>query len=183
MDIIEIDQNLNEIILRLKEKEFVKYLIARLFESSLEFKIDGIEKSDLKNIDKKPGIYLFYILNEKKSNEFEKWFTKIWNTNSLKKIQHSPVIIKERISKKDYNEKWIELYIGKSKNIHKRIEEHIFLEGSKSTYALKLKSRNFSNLIFKINWLVLEDLTQSNVILNILESEIRNQLLPIIGKQ
>jgi len=83
-----------------------------------------------------PGIYLFHIkptviIN---NNNIEK----IWMSNGV--IKFSPNIILKRVKFEKIN-KWYPLYIGKTENLLKRINEHCFQDLDKTTYSMKLRHR------------------------------------------
>ena len=75
------------------------------------------------------------------------------------------------------------IYIGKSKNISKRVYEHIFLELNKKTFAMKLFAReNLIDEIFRLSAIRIE-IKNYDAIIPIVESELRNRFNPLIGRQ
>lgn len=79
---------------------------------------------------------------------------------------------------------WIPLYIGKSKNISKRLQEHVFSKDMNAkTYALKLSHRkNLMGKSFRITAIEV-NVKNYDLILPVLESTLRNRINPIIGRQ
>jgi hypothetical protein len=90
------------------------------------------------------GIYFIEIKNCNRHTSFDSWvneFRTDWTNDKYKKW-FVPNPKKFRIGKHSELTNWIPLHIGKSKNISKRLHEHIFLGLDQPTYALKLKSRD-----------------------------------------
>ncbi|WP_157970322.1 hypothetical protein [Albibacterium indicum] len=78
---------------------------------------------------------------------------------------------------------WIPLYIGKSRNIASRIHGHIFRELDKTTFAMKLKSReNLYGQRFRISYIKL-DVNNYDMLVPYVERRLRNKINPIVGKQ
>lgn len=146
-----------------------------------EFKIKDAVNVPFKELKYK-GIYLFEIKNNFKFETFEEWvreFQKRWEI----KYSFTPNIVKKRIAKHNVLKEWIPLYIGKSKNVGSRINEHIFKEMKKPTFALKLDSRkNMRDETFKIKTIKL-DVVNYDTILPIVESGLREIIHPIVGRQ
>lgn len=157
------------------------------FMDICEFKIlQSKEKIPFDNLNYK-GIYMIEIKNCETFDSFEDWilnFRQIWlGENNCFEKKSTPSIKKKRIKYHYTLESWIPLYIGKSKNIKNRIYEHIFKELEKSTFALKLAAReNLKNEIFRLKTIRVE-VENYDLILPILENELRNKFNPIIGRQ
>jgi len=78
---------------------------------------------------------------------------------------------------------WIPLYIGKSKRIEGRVHEHIFKELHKTTFALKLNARdNLKDETFRLSTIKYNAI-HYNIIMPIIESQQRNKINPLIGRQ
>lgn len=78
---------------------------------------------------------------------------------------------------------WMPVYLGKSKNVARRVLEHINLPLEKTTFALKLKARPAMALrAFRFHALELK-VENYDIIAPALESALRNRLHPLIGKQ
>jgi len=134
---------------------------------------------------KYPGIYLLEIKNNEKFNSFESWVTDFkekWEDEKYLKC-FTPNLKKKRIEKHTELKEWIPIYIGKSKKIEGRIHEHIFKELNKTTFALKLNAReNIENERFRLKTIKCE-VDNYNLIVPSIESQLRNKINPLIGKQ
>ncbi len=132
-----------------------------------------------------PGIYFIHIKNNALHQTFESWakeFVASW-THEQYKGKFVPNPKKIRIKQHLKLKSWIPLYIGKSKNISKRISEHIHLEMDQKTYALKLKHRDhLKNDRFKISTIQV-DVQNYDWIMPVLEQALRDKYNPIIGRQ
>jgi len=132
-----------------------------------------------------PGIYFFEIKNMNQSTDVSGWmqeFGAAWQHPDYH-MQWVPGIKKGRIKKHLSIGEWVPLYIGKSRNVGNRINEHILKELTKTTFAMKLKARkNLYGTKFKVNGLKL-DVKNYDVIAPYLENLLRNQWNPIVGKQ
>ena len=74
------------------------------------------------------GLYLIEIKNDHKSPSIENWlenFKYKWE-NEKHSIKSTPRIIKKRVKELKTLNEWIPIYIGKSKSISKRVNEHIY---------------------------------------------------------
>ena len=132
-----------------------------------------------------PGIYFIEIKNCNSFNDFKAWasdFTEKWmDEKYLRKFVANPK--KGRINQHKELSDWIPLYLGKSKNISKRVFEHVFLGLDKPTFALKLASRsNLNNHRFRLSCIEVR-VENYDTIMPILEKSLRNRLNPIIGRQ
>ncbi|MGY5353582.1 hypothetical protein [Wenyingzhuangia sp. IMCC45467] len=130
-----------------------------------------------------PGIYLIEIFFDKEKITFENWvenFTCKWQD---KTFFNRPQIRKKSIQNIKQNGNWIPFYIGKSKTIGKRVNEHLFMKNEKRTYALKLFDKDFlKNEKFRISTIKIK-VENYDQILPYIESQMREKLNPIIGKQ
>jgi len=132
-----------------------------------------------------PGLYLFDIRSEEQGGKVKKWmdeFTDLWRSEAYH-LQWTPGI--KNIRKRAHTEidDWVPLYIGKSKNVGNRINEHILKELKKTTFAMKLKARkNLYGRTFRIKVLKM-DVENYDVLVPHLELLLRNILNPIVGKQ
>lgn len=181
MDIIKnIDNELNKQFEKLTE--IVKDLN---FVEIVEFKLEeAAEKILWKNINY-AGIYLLEIKNNESFDSFQKWvdhFKNEWE-NDLYLKQFTPNLKKIRIRAHKELATWMPLYIGKSKNIKIRIHEHIFKDLEKTTFALKLMARkNLKQEIFRLKTIKIE-VENYDAIVPRIETQLRNRINPIIGKQ
>jgi translation elongation factor EF-G len=145
--------------------------------------------SETKKIEGIPntfGIYLFQI--KPKQDISWKEFEKLWKLDQ-KNLVKTPQLI---IDKNKHNKagEWHPLYIGKSEKLIDRISEHCYQGADKTTYSLKLSHRKslLSNAEISYNYYSVGTEKEYNkavlqfVITN-LESEIRKEIKPWIGKQ
>jgi hypothetical protein len=95
----------------------------------------------------------------------------------------TPTIKKKRIAAHGQLEEWIPIYLGKSKKISDRIGGHLCLDMDKRTFALKLLSRtNLVGETFRLNIINLNT-ENYDIVAPIVESELRNRINPLIGRQ
>ena len=176
MNIEAIDEKISEQI------SFLKNEIPNLkFETYFEFKILDAQKSFIKEELNFQGIYLIEINNN--LLPFEKWIKKFKINWESKTFHNRPRLRKKSIDNLKIKDSWIPLYIGKSKRIGDRVFEHLFLENKKSTYALKLSSKEFlKNEVIRIKTINI-DVKNYDQIVPYIESELRNEINPIIGRQ
>jgi hypothetical protein len=82
------------------------------------------------------------------------------------------------------SEDMIPLYLGKSERVADRVIQHIDIDGSKSTYALKLRAREdlLRVVEMRVNCLPLPVTKDSYFLVARLETLLRNEFMPIIGK-
>ncbi|MBN1698632.1 MAG: hypothetical protein JW881_14045 [Spirochaetales bacterium] len=183
-EIEKLDKRLTTIINKLKNGMIIDEIIKQLNDSNpIEFTAASNENV-FEKFSEKAGIYLFEIKNSSKKKTIKDWFEELWNTTDIKNFQHSPAIIKKRIADKKEKE-WIELYLGKSKNVYKRILEHYNLEADKKTFGLKLRARGvkLKKQKFRVKWFYFGDIEEYITISTIIESCVRNKLKPITGRQ
>ena len=131
------------------------------------------------------GIYLIEIKNDGNSDSFRTWvenFKSKWEDEKYLRC-FTPNLKKKRIVKHSELSEWIPIYIGKSKRIEGRIHEHIFKELHKTTFALKLNAReNMENERFRLKTIKCE-VENYNMIIPAIETQLRNRINPLIGKQ
>ena len=165
-----------------KVKEIGKEL---QFEEVCKFQvkkeIEEIPWEDLKH----QGLYLIEVKNDKKHSEFKDWlndFRAKWEDEKyLKKF--TPNFKKKRINSHSELKEWIPLYLGKSRNIRTRLKSHIFKELHKPTFAMKLLAReNLKDQVFRLSKIRL-DVKNYDTILPKVESQLRERINPLIGKQ
>lgn len=132
-----------------------------------------------------PGIYLFEIENTKNNTNVVQWmtnFTELWRDKKYH-MRWTPGIKNHRVNSHTKLDGWIPLYIGKSRNIAKRIESHVFKELQKTTFAMKLKAReNIYGITIRVSTINL-DVVHYDMIVPYIENRLRNKLNPIAGKQ
>ena len=155
------------------------------FELVAQFKIEEANEKIQWDQIQFPGIYLFEIKNDGKFASFEKWikdFKAKWeNEEYLKK--HTPNLRELSIKAHSHLADWVPMYIGKSRHVNKRIDEHINKELHKTTYALKLMARkNLKDNLFQLKTIKVS-VNNYDAIIPRIESQLRNQLNPVIGKQ
>lgn len=119
------------------------------------------------------------------ANDLDTWieeFRAEWEHVDFKK-RFTPNFKKKRIAKHSVLVEWMPLYLGKSKNIGKRVTGHINLGLSKSTFALKLKARpGMVNRRLRLHALAVP-VTNYDLIVGPLEKALRDHFHPLIGKQ
>ena len=110
-----------------------------------------------------------------------------WNIIGFEKY---PKIVKSRYEKAKTKDDWFTFYIGKSENIHSRVKEHLIHSPKNSTYGLKLKERKtfLTKNEIKVGFWSLPDMPTvdkaiKQFIITNLERELRDSMLPWIGKQ
>lgn len=180
--IINIQAELNSIF-----NEFKKPVLIHLLDSSIEVNFNK-EKIELNTNSKSIGLYLIQI--KPIDNEYFKNFKTNWLNE--KKSKFSPNLIQSRFE----NDKPITLnnlypfYLGKAENIQKRINEHFFHNIDNPTYSLKLKHKTdllksalFYYSYFEINMTDVQIKPSIQFIITNLESELRKEINPWIGKQ
>lgn len=161
-----------------------------------EFSFNDISSLDIAALSNNCGIYYIEINFNKKLNDFTnkekliKHVAEEWEKGSTGKC---PKINKERMqtrNKEDYkNETWVSFYLGKSKKLNERLEEHLTgAEKGFNTYKLNLKkntSELFKNSRYRIKTIEIEKLKGDKYywVITRIESELREKLNPICGKQ
>jgi hypothetical protein len=174
----EIDKNLknqyDELVQCLKTIEFEVQ-----FDIELEKNID-LEKTKNLNFS---GIYLFEVFIEKKDKE--DWvsdFVKKWEDDLFKR-HWTPNTKKKRLKQQQDAKEWMPIYLGKCRNVGKRINEHFTLDLYKQTTAMKLLAReNLHGYKFRISTIKIDVFTYDWIV-PIAERELRNRYNPILGRQ
>ena len=155
------------------------------FSELTEFKLDNAGNIIPWNDIVYSGIYLIEIKNNGKFFTYNDWvqnFKSEWEDNQYV-AKFTPNLKKVRIRAHQVLSEWMPLYIGKSKNIGSRIHEHIYKDLEKTTFALKLMARvNLKNETFRLKTIKIEVVNYDAIIPRI-ESQLRNRINPIIGKQ
>lgn len=162
----------------------------------IEFSYSDIESIKLTKFNKMCGLYYLEV-------KFEDNFEQFTNKKSLiDKIAvdwkegcsgKCPKINKERMGTRDIksykNRKWIPFYLGKSKELDNRLEEHLTgAEKGEGTYKLNLQHNNnelFKNAKYRVKIIEVKELKEDKYywVLTRIESELREKLNPICGKQ
>lgn len=148
-----------------------------------------LESENIFTHKKEQGIYLFELnldsenlVGEKKATRITN-FAKSWAKKKNDSFFSSSVIKKRLKYRSDFNEQWLPIYIGKNKDIYKRIIEHIELSPKKNTYAMKLKHRtNLHGLEFRVSTIEI-DVDNYDFIVPHIERTLREVYHPLIGKQ
>jgi hypothetical protein len=134
---------------------------------------------------KYPGVYFIEIQNCRRYNDFASWAEAFQVKWLDEKYRHKFVANpkKARIAKHSQLPEWIPLYIGKSKDISKRVHEHIHLALEKPTFALKLACReHLQGERFRLSAIKVK-VENYDWIMPVLEKTLRDKLNPIIGRQ
>ena len=162
----------------------------------IEFSYSDIESIKLTKFNKMCGLYYFEV-------KFKDNFEQFTNNKSLiDKIAvdwkngcsgKCPQINKERMHTRDIksykNSNWIPFYLGKSKELDNRLEEHLTgAEKEEGTYKLNLqhnKNELFKNAKYRAKIIEVKELKEDKYywVLTRIESELREKLNPICGKQ
>ena len=134
------------------------------------------------------GIYFFEI-KKNTSVDFSEWIEKfkLKFRGEKKEFLHkfTPNIIEKRVSYhlKQENSEWVPFYIGKSKDIKKRVSDHIETTLGKPPFALKLLGRrNLIDETFRLSYIPIK-VTNYDVIVPLVEKTLRDLKNPIVGKQ
>ena len=180
MDFKSIDTEIDR-QLRLLNKEVESIVLEDICEFSIS---EANDKIPFNNMNYK-GIYLFEIKNDCRFTDFDSWVANFIDQWEQKKYRYNFTsnIRKVRIAKHKELPDWIPLYIGKSRNVGKRVYEHIHKELEKRTYALKLKARtNLKDHTFRLKTIEIEVHNYDSILPKI-EWQLRNRINPILGKQ
>lgn len=131
------------------------------------------------------GLYKIDIHAGTGPTEVSLWIAELqleWEHEDFKK-KFTANFKKKRIEKHAELQEWMPLYIGKSKNVGKRVMEHLNLGLDKNTFALKINARpKTSQRLFRLSTVKL-DVESYNIIGPALESALRERYSPLIGKQ
>lgn len=150
---------------------------------------NDLDSKSLFNNTKKQGVYLFELnldspnlVGTKKETKIKN-FANDWSKKKNDSFFSSSVIKKRLQLRANFNEQWLPLYIGKNKDVYKRIIEHIELSPEKNTYAMKLKHRtNLHGLEFRVSIIEI-DVNNYDFIVPHIERSLREIYHPLIGKQ
>ena len=154
------------------------------FESVCEFNMENAKEIPWEKIRSK-GIYLVEIQNDSDHESFKDWVEEFQTEWEMKeyKMRFVPNLKKKRIKMHSELKEWMPIYLGKSRNIEKRIYEHIFIDLHRNTFALKLNSReNMHDKNFRLSVLKVETANYDWVVPK-LERYFRDKINPLIGKQ
>lgn len=135
-----------------------------------------------------PGVYLIDVQTSGATDnlaDLADWiaaFQTDWEHADFKK-SFTPNLKKKRIAGHKSLPEWMPLYLGKSKNVAKRVLTHINLPLEKTTFALKLKARPaMARRVLRLHALEVR-VKNYDAIVPVLESCLRNRFHPLIGKQ
>ena len=170
-------------------KTFTEEFISTVLESICLSK-KRIDSYDIPNTF---GIYVFYLKRELIFEDYEK-FSDLWNEDGY---TYYPKAIKKNFGECKLVNGFIPFYVGKAEKINTRIKEHLTLEKNKTTYSLKLNERkNIKREDFEVGYWSLDNEINGThfpdktiekqvkqIIITIIEQEIRKQLKPLVGKQ
>lgn len=159
-----------------------------LLNGGTEFSLGNEIDQILQGLQNLKGLYLFQI---KLPSGFQRveFFKNFWDkTREAEGANNYPRVNGQRIQQGFSNnvDEWIPLYLGKSKELPARIKQHITLEKTSATYALKLKSQEglFTDWHFKFSTISFNALDERFYFLcEILEEELRKVVCPIVGAQ
>jgi hypothetical protein len=140
-----------------------------------------------------PGIYLFWAdllssgygsKGSREKNLFD--FLTRWDRPAAS-VQYFPKANRSRAKRalQMYDsEEMIPFYLGKSERVAHRVRQHIEIDGSKSTYALKLRARSdlLRAVTMRVNCLPLPITKDSYYLMARVETLLREEFMPIIGK-
>ncbi len=198
ISLTEVDEKITENIISLeklvKKNNFDKNILITTTITCEEIIIPDID--NLSSM----GIYFFELKLDGQITNKEKWikwtngFKTEWDKPKRKNGEKlkAPITYKGRIEahykKKNTffkTMKWIPLYLGKSQELSKRINEHLNDELNDTTYSLKLGKRNFlKGKTIRVSVIEFDaKIKNYNVIAPHIERIKREDLNPIIGKQ
>ncbi|SDY07198.1 hypothetical protein SAMN05444411_1195 [Lutibacter oricola] len=168
-----------------KQMKILKDEIKRFeFEDNYKFKLNEARQLFNENQLNFKGVYLLEIKKSEKFRNFNEWFFDFEKNWINDKFHNTPRLRKKSIENLKINDDWIPIYIGKSKNVGKRITQHLFLENQKNTYALKLESKGFlDNDNLRVKTINLDYIDNYDQLVPVIENELRIRFNPIIGKQ
>lgn len=159
--------------------------------ASIPFNLIGnLLDGSLVDDQKYPGIYLIEVCTSGESTEtIENWLTKFCEEWLDEKYTRQFVAnpkkkrLKIHLDKGELDE-WMPLYIGKSKNINRRLWEHVNLPLNKSTFALKLKERpTMITRSWRFSTINLQNIRNYDILAPKIEQIMRKKFHPIVGKQ
>ncbi|NEU09779.1 hypothetical protein GZH53_15740 [Flavihumibacter sp. R14] len=180
----EINQLLNQVDISLIEEAKKLHLMAECMEfiPIQEFTLDSQTKCICHDEYNLPGVYLFEIKVVVSTNIIA-WmtdFTNLWRDVTFSWV---PGIKNVRVKSHKELKDWMPIYIGKSKRVASRVNDHLLKSSAATTFAMKLKERtNLYGNTFRISWIPM-DVRNYNMIVPAIESALRNRYNPIIGRQ
>lgn len=169
-------------------------LVLKAFEQSRkEFTLAEDDRL-LGNIPKEHGLYFIDVRFPFEDEECLEDFGTQWGLAKSKNedFPDSPRFYKGKVKSNLSNlnsREFVPFYLGKSKNVQKRLTEHLNDEAKTGTYSLKLKDRNtktptfFNDFQFRASWMTFNIDDAAYFCIELLESAIRKKLNPLIGKQ
>jgi hypothetical protein len=185
--ITEFDESISSLIHDISNK--IKEISFNHEQATTFVLTNNLDSKSLFNNTKKQGVYFFELNLESPNLTGAKRETKIknfaedWSNKNNTPLFSSGVIKKRLQLRANFNEQWLPLYIGKNKDVYKRIIEHIDLSSIKSTYAMKLKHRtNLHGLEFRVSIIEI-DVNNYDFIVPHIERSLREIYHPLIGKQ
>jgi len=132
------------------------------------------------------GIYAFFIKPNENYRDIES-LEVAWNIESFRKF---PKVVKKRFGVSEPKDGWFPFYIGKSEKMSSRINEHLNHHCQHATYGLKLKERVtfLKNNQIEVGYWTLPEMPDvpreiKQFIITNLESQLREEMKPWIGKQ
>lgn len=132
-----------------------------------------------------PGINRIDVCSTGETGDFKPWvdeFRAEWEHVDYLKMHTANFKVK-RIAKHKELREWMPLYLGKSKNVSKRVHEHLHLPLAVPTYALKINARPLSaRRKFCLHALHVP-VVNYDILATKLESSLRERFHPLIGKQ
>jgi hypothetical protein len=132
-----------------------------------------------------PGIYRIDIATASAHTNFDSWITQFradWDLEEYKAL-FTCTTKDKRIRRHGILNQWIPLYLGKSKNVARRVKEHLTLPLKARTFALKIHARpKMAERKFRLHTLPM-NITHYDLIAPVLEKALRDRFNPIVGKQ
>jgi len=181
VDLAEIDNKMTSLISEVKE-----IVQASNFEEKFTFKLDETNNYSGINELNWGGIYLIEIKTESTNSSID-WIEEFCNEWQKPEYVRCfvPNIKKKRTRFHFDNvvQEWFPLYIGKSRNISRRIKEHLDLKLTQPTTSLKLRERkNMYGHEFRVSTIKIETVNY-DIIAPQFESVMRDKINPILGRQ
>jgi len=131
------------------------------------------------------GIYRIDVRTTGAGGDLGKWIKDLEDelVSGCDRKSYTPTMKKKRVSKHLELTEWMPLYLGKSKNVRKRVLEHVYLPLEKPTFALKLMARGMiPSRQFRVHALELQ-VENYDVIAPALELALRDKFNPLVGRQ